>query len=112
MNGKSDKPSYKIFESNEEHTSQNNNQRISGLASVSQKVTSFLETIFYRYSKHKSDFIYLIYNAHRWGKLVTSWPKVSILSSLLMSGIFTSGMINWYQEMDQEVLWTPYNSPV
>ena len=48
----------------------------------------------------------------RWGKMISHWPKVTILCSLLVCGVFTGGMLLWYQELDEEVLWTPYNSPV
>ena len=48
----------------------------------------------------------------RWGLVISTWPRLTILLSLLVSGGLTSGMMFWYQEMDQEVLWTPYNSPV
>ena len=30
----------------------------------------------------------------------------------MVCAVFTGGVAFWYQEMDQEVLWTPYNSPV
>lgn len=56
MNGKSDiKPSYKIFMTNGEQTSQNNRKPKSGLASLSQRVTFFLESIFYRCASTRSD---------------------------------------------------------
>ena len=48
----------------------------------------------------------------RWGKLIACWPKLTIALSLLVCAVFTGGLAFWYQEMDQEVLWTPYNSPV
>ena len=44
--------------------------------------------------------------------MITSWPRVTVLVSVLVCGAFTGGMALWYQELDQEVLWTPYNSPV
>ena len=119
MNENSDKPSYKLFmRTNGEQKSQDNQKKpLFGLSSLSHRVTFFLETIFYRYryGQHWSlcEGIKTLNNLKfRWGKLVTSWPKVTILSSLVICAIFTSGMVNWYQEMDQEVLWTPFNSPV
>ena len=48
----------------------------------------------------------------RWGHVITSWPRVTVLVSVLVCGAFTGGMALWYQELDQEVLWTPCNSPV
>jgi len=81
----------------EPHNQKNCNQNGSlchAISRVSLKVTTFLENIFYR-----------------WGKLVANWPKLTISFSLLACAAFTCGMIFWYQEMDQEVLWTPYGSP-
>ena len=78
---------------------------------ISLTVTTFLETIFYRYKGKYTKKLYLT-RSLRWGLVISTWPRMTILLSLLVSGGLTSGMMFWYQEMDQEVLWTPYNSPV
>ena len=48
----------------------------------------------------------------RWGLLVVSHPWLVILFSLLLCGGLSGGLLFWQQETDQELLWTPYGSPV
>ena len=48
----------------------------------------------------------------RWGLLVVSHPWLVILFSLLFCGALSGGLLFWDQETDQELLWTPYGSPV
>ena len=48
----------------------------------------------------------------RWGLLVVSHPWLVILFSLLLCGALSGGLLFWDQETDQELLWTPYGSPV
>ena len=79
-------------------------------AAISNKITSTLEGIFYRYHPKDGMGIFDIY--WRWGLLVVSHPWLVILSSLLLCGGLSGGLLLWDQETDQELLWTPYGSPV
>ena len=44
--------------------------------------------------------------------MVVSHPWLVILFSLLLCGALSGGLLFWDQETDQELLWTPYGSPV
>ena len=76
-------------------------------AGISHKITSTLEGIFYRCQKKGEFHVWC-----RWGLLVVSHPWLVILFSLLLCGALSGGLLFWDQETDQELLWTPYGSPV
>ena len=44
--------------------------------------------------------------------MVVTHPWLVILFSLLLCGALSGGLLFWDQETDQELLWTPYGSPV
>ena len=57
-------------------------------------------------------FLHNIAIIRRWGELVVTYPWPTIVSSLLVCAILSSGLILYRVETDQAVLWTPSDSPV
>jgi len=78
----------------EEESLKKKSQKCGCFGKISKKITSTMERGF-----------------HRWGQIVSNWPWTTVILSLVVCGIFSGGMLFWYQEKDEEVLWTPYKSP-
>ena len=79
-------------------------------------MTRAIENTFYRWDR-RSDFCHplSVGNKHfpsRLGHLIGKHPWMTILLSLLLCVACSCGMIMWYQVTDDELLWTPYGSPV
>ena len=78
----------------------------------SAKITGSMENAFYRLLLRSTGIPFMSIFVTRWGEIVSCWPWSTVILSLVGCGILSGGLLLWYQETDDELLWTPYNSPV